>query len=116
MLAHPETLKPFIYRNKLCGASNRTMYINSKLEISPCVFFGNEYKEKERYIEGDIEKYWKKEKGQMFRKIRDISISEKYLNCTRLCKTECTATRIFFLGNTNYVVPISCCSHFCNFL
>lgn len=105
MLEQPEEIKSFIYRNKICGAANRSMHINSKLEISPCVFLGNEYKEKDKYIFGDIEKYWKEEKGENFRKIRDIKVTEECSKCKRMCKNECTATRLFFNKNVDHADP-----------
>lgn len=105
MLEQPDSLKSFIYKNKICGAANRSMHINSKLEISPCVFLGNDYKEKEKYRFGDIEKYWREEKGENFRKVRKIPIAGVCKSCKRICKNECTATRLFFKGSTNYVDP-----------
>ena len=92
----PDDLKSFVYRNKICGAANRSMHINSKLEISPCVFLGEEFKETKSYKAGDIEKYWAHGKGKQFERVREISISKTCEECKRLCKNECTATRLFF--------------------
>ena len=105
MLEQPNSLKSFIYRNKICGAANRSMHINSKLEISPCVFLGEEFKEEKNYKSGDIEKYWTQKKGNQFQRVRKISIAKACEDCKRLCKNECTATRLFFNKNINIADP-----------
>lgn len=105
MLEQPNSLKSYIYRNKICGAANRSMHINSNLEISPCVFLGNDYKEQEKYEYGDIKKYWREKKGKNFRRVRDISIAKGCIDCNRICKNECTATRLFFKGTAKYADP-----------
>lgn len=102
MLEQPNSLKSFMYRNKICGAANRSMHINSKLEISPCVFLGEEFKETKNYQSGDIEKYWTQKKGKQFQRVRKISIARACEDCKRLCKNECTATRLFFNKNIKY--------------
>ena len=105
MLEQPNSLKSFIYRNKICGAANRSMHINSKLEISPCVFLGEEFKETKSYQSGDIEKYWTQKKGKQFQRVRKISIAKACESWERLCKNEWTATRLFFNKNINFADP-----------
>lgn len=105
LLEQPNSLKEFMYSNKICGAANRSMHINANLEISPCVFLGENFKEIKKYKLGDIEKYWTQKKGIQFERIRKITVSKTCKDCKRLCKNECTATRLFFNKNIDAVDP-----------
>lgn len=95
------TLIDMLYNDRICGAANRSFHINTKGNISPCVFLGNDYKEEDsNYQKGDIESYWSEEKGTKFRKVRNIQMPKVCKGCYRLCKYECTATRLYFNHDT----------------
>lgn len=99
-LVQDSKLKNLLYNDRICGAANRSFHINSLSKISPCVFLGEEYLEdKSNYEKGDIEKYWKEEKGTKISEIRSISMPIMCSNCDRLCKYECMATRLYFNRN-----------------
>lgn len=87
-------LTDMLYANRICGAANRSMHINSQGIISPCVFLGKDFIEtNSNYQYGDIYRYWSEEKGTKFRKVRDINIPNECISCDRLCKYECLGTR-----------------------
>ena len=98
-LKQDKSLESILYNDRICGAANRSFHINSAAKLSPCVFLGDNYLEKEsNYEKGDIERYWSEEKGTKIRNIRNVSIPNKCSNCYRLCKYECMATRLYFNG------------------
>lgn len=99
MYYQPNRLDWYLYKNRICGSANRTMHINSKGQISPCVFMGPEFIEKNsNYKYGDINLYWSEKEGITFKKIRDIDMPRDCLFCTRKCKYECLATRLNVSG------------------
>lgn len=99
-------LKSILYNNKICGSANRSMHINSSGNISPCVFFGDDFLEKEsNYEKGDILNYWNESKGTQMRKVRNIEIPNYCYDCNRLCKLECSATRYYFNKDFNKQDP-----------
>ena len=90
-------LSKFIYNDRICGAANRSIHINSSGQLSPCVFLGDEYIEHgSNYQYGDIEKYWNESKGSKIRLVRNINMPNACAKCDRLCKYECLSTRLYF--------------------
>lgn len=99
-------LKKMLYNDRICGAANRSFHINTLGEISPCVFLGENYKETGScYKYGDILKYWNETIGENFCKVRDITMPNVCVNCDRLCKYECLATRLYFNENSEINDP-----------
>ena len=90
-------LVDLLYNGRICGAANRSFHINSSSKVSPCVFLGDEFLEQDsNYESGDIERYWSGEKGTKIKEVRNITIPSACVNCDRLCKYECMATRKYF--------------------
>ena len=100
MYSQPKELEWILYKGRICGAANRSMHINSCGNISPCVFMGDEYIEKDScYQRGDIALFWREQKGTRFRIIRQVETPSKCVDCCRKCKCECLATRLYFSGS-----------------
>lgn len=96
----PKTIKNLIYDNRICGAANRSLHINSRGKISPCVFLGSDFTENDSsYTYGDIDKYWRAEVGNQFSRVRSIKTPLQCESCSRLCKYECLATRYSTTGS-----------------
>lgn len=89
-----DALSNILYNNRICGSANRSMHINSRGEISPCIFLGKDFIEKSSsYKYGDLIKFWSEDYGSKFKKIRDINEPSLCVSCSRKCKYECLATR-----------------------
>ncbi len=93
-------LEKILYNDKICGAANRSMHINPSGKISPCIFLGEDFYEKEsNYQYGDILRYWSNELGTKMKQIREIQIPDYCKECSRLCKLECSSTKYYFNKN-----------------
>lgn len=106
MYDQPQELDWLLYQGRMCGAANRSMHINSRAQLSPCVFMGLDYIESNSsYSFGDIEAYWVGEKGYLFKEVRNIPIPHECKACDGKCKFECLATRLHFSGKTSGYDP-----------
>lgn len=90
---------------KDCGAGFRSVHINQKGDISPCVFLGN------MFISGNIKKdkiknIWQSGKG--FKKIRKSKVYAKCKGCERekICHNECPAIRLWLNKKFNSKDPL----------
>jgi hypothetical protein len=58
---------------------------------------GPEYVEKEsNYSKGDIAAYWREEIGKKIGEIRRVQMPGLCAKCSRNCKFECLANRLYF--------------------
>lgn len=96
LVQDPELMN-ILYNDRICGSANRSFHINAAGTISPCVFLGERYKEKDsNYQKGDVLNYWNGSKGTKFKEVRKVNMPEPCITCDRLCKYECLATRLYF--------------------
>lgn len=83
----------------MCGAANRSMHINARGVVSPCVFLGSQFSSGEIFKDGTLIDFWSGVTGKNFQEIRNISWPTECLACSRLCKNECPANRLYFFGD-----------------
>ena len=99
MFTHDDEVKAKLFRDCMCGASNRSMHINAKGAVSPCVFLGPQSYFGEILKDGAILDFWNGTIGTNFQTVRNISWPEECESCGRLCKNECPANRLYFFGD-----------------
>ena len=98
MLHQPKEIGDRLLRGRMCGAANRSMHIDPYGTVSPCVFLGPTFACGKIYQDGTIKEFWQGKVGNKFQIVRQIRQPQECDTCSRLCKNECPANRLYFWG------------------
>lgn len=99
MFEQPKEAAERLFRGRMCGAANRSMHIDAHGKVSPCVFFGPAFSFGKIYQDGTLVEFWRGAVGNRFSVVRGIRQPSECDGCSRLCKNECPANRLYFWGN-----------------
>jgi radical SAM protein with 4Fe4S-binding SPASM domain len=105
MFSQPVEVLQKLLRGRMCGAANRSMHIDAKGKVGPCVFFGPTFSFGKIYQDGTIRDFWQGKVGNKFQTVRAIRQPRECDSCSRLCKNECPANRFYFWGNYDQQDP-----------
>lgn len=78
-----------------CGAGKRSFHIDAFGNVSPCIFLGEDYTAPTLLRSGTILDYWSGGCRRTFDAARGIAVPSLCKSCSRACKNECPATRLY---------------------